>query len=149
MKKVSTIAKLPTVARLLALKEPEVFRAMCRECEPMLLPRHAKLIPEIHAKIKEEFPDFDRTDQSILFAGTIYHAYAPATMLGGSDLERLPNGIRPVMCNVMQWKDAPTVNYYSKISQAYFKGHSFKGRVNHILSFFQGYSVKSNQQQLF
>lgn len=145
MKKVSTIAKLPTVARLLALKEPEVFRAMCRECEPMLT--NLTLIPQIHSTIKEQHPDIDRTDESILFAACIYHAYAPAAL--ESSIERAPNGIRQIMCKVMEWNNATVCNHYSSIAQAYIKGKSFKERVTAVLMGFERFSVKSQQIELF
>lgn len=144
--KPSTTAKLSTIAKMLAKENPEVFRAMCEKSEPML--RNVNLVPLVYGKIKEEFPELDRTDESILFTTTIYHAFAPAIMEGDA-LERLPNGVRPQMCNVMQWKDLPTCNYYANIGRVYFKGKTFKEKVNHVLSFFQGYSVKPNQTSLF
>ncbi|MEJ2905058.1 hypothetical protein WAE58_21615 [Pedobacter panaciterrae] len=134
---------------MVARENPALFKEMCNKSEPMLLPRQAKLIPEIHAELKKQNPDIDKTDESIMLAACIYQAFAPATMIGGSDLERLPNGIRPVMCNVMQWKDAPTANYYSRISSVYFKGNSFKERIMNVLNVFERFSSKTNQQQLF
>lgn len=144
--KPATTAKLSTIAKMLAKENPEVFRMMCEKSEPML--KNISLIPLVHSKIKEEFPELDRTDESILFAATIYFAYAPAT-LENSQLERAPNGIRQQMCNVMQWKDLPTVNYYAGIGAAYFKVRSFKEKVNTVLNYFSGYSVKPNQTSLF
>ena len=144
--KPNTSAKLKTIALMLAKDNPDVFRQMCEKSEPML--KNTSIVPRIKEKIEQEFPELDRTDHSILFTTTVYFAYAPAILEGG-DLERLPNGIRPQMCSVMQWKDAPTCNYYANIGRVYFKGRTFKEKVNHILSFFQGHSVKSNQPSLF
>jgi len=145
--KPTTTAKLSTIAKMVARENPAAFREYCEKCEPML--RNMSLVPLIKNKIDEEFPDLDRTDQSILFAATCYFAYAPAIIVGGSDLERAPNGIRKQMCKVMEWKDLPTVNYYTSIGAAYFKGNTFRSKVDKVLSFFAGYSVKSNQINLF
>lgn len=147
--KVQTTAKLATIAKMLAMKNPNDFREFCNASEPMLIPsKHAKLIPQIHEEIKRQNPEFDKTDESILFAITVYQAFAPATMYS-SDMERLPNGIRPIMCEVMQWKDAPTCNYYMSIGRSYFKIPSWKIRARKVLDVFMGYSVKPNQQELF
>lgn len=147
--KIQTTAKLATIAKMLAKEHPNEFRELCNKSEPMLLPtRHAKLIPEIHAEIKRQNPEFDKTDESILFAITVYEAFAPAIMQS-ADMERLPNGIRPIMCEVMQWKDAPTVNYYATIGRSYFKIPSWKIKARNVLNVFNGYSVKPNQQTLF
>lgn len=147
MKSITT-AKLTTIARLFAKENPEQFRAMCAECEPMLLPRHTKLIPQIHQEIKKQYPYLDKFEESILLTAATYHAFAPGTMLG-DDIERAPNGIRQEMCNVMEWKDAPTANYYQKRSMAYFKGKTFREKVMSVLSPFQRYSVKPQQIELF
>jgi len=146
MKKVSTIAKLSTIARKLAKDNPDEFRRICNECEPTL--KNLSLIPSIHSTIKEQFPDMDRTDESILFAATVYFAYAPSA-LESSDLERAPNGIRQQMCKVMGWNNAPVVNHYAQIAGAYIKGRQFKERVHSILMGFERFSVKSNQISLF
>lgn len=144
--KIQTTAKLATIAKMLAKKNPSEFRACCIESEPML--RNISLVPEIAFKIDEEFPELDKTDKSILYAASVYFAYSPATMIDTS-LERLPNGIRQQMCDVMQWKDAPICNYYSNIAVAYFKGKSFREKVERVLAHFQGWSVKRNQIELF
>lgn len=145
MKPVTT-AKLSTIAKLLARENPAAFREMCEKSEPEL--RNLTLIPRIKEKINEEYPELDRTDESILFAATCYFAYAPANILDSS-LERSPNGMRQQMCKAMEWKDAPICNHYAKISMAYFKGKTFRAKVDHILSFFKQWSVKSQQINLF
>jgi hypothetical protein len=144
--KPATTAKLSTIAKMVAKEHPEVFQQMCAKSEPML--RNVNLIPRIFQKIEEQFPEMDRTDKSIMFAACVYSAYAPAT-LESPDLERSPNGIRQEMCKVMEWKDAPICNYYKNISAAYFKGKTFREKVNNVLDQFQGHSVKSNQASLF
>lgn len=144
--KPATTAKLSTIAKMVARENPELFREMCAKSEPML--RNLALVPKIKAKIDEEYPDLDRTDQSILFSGICYFAYAPANMIDSSN-ERSPNGIRKEMCKAMGWKDAPTCNHYSRISMVYYKGKSFKEKIDHILSFFQEWSIKSKQTSLF
>ena len=143
------MSNLTTIAKLVARNNPEAFREAEQLCEPMLLPKHAKLIPEIHKAIKDQFQELDRTDESIMLSACIYQAFSPAAMIGGYKLERLPNGIRPVMCNVMQWNSATVVNHYFKISQVYFKGVLFRQKVMDVLSPFNKYSSISNQQELF
>lgn len=141
-----TTAKLTTIAKMVARENPDLFKEMCSKSEPLL--KNVNLIPAIHSTIKDQNPDLDRTDESILFAACVYHAFAPAT-LEGSDLERAPNGLRQAMCNVMNWQDAPVVNYYQQMAKTYFKGRSFKERVSAVLLGFERFSVKSAQMELF
>lgn len=138
--------KLTTIAKVLQRSEPEAYRKAVKMCEPMLA--KPSLIPEIHSRIRSEFPDMDRTDESIMFAACVYSAYSPASLIA-SGIERAPNGIRQVMCEVMQWNDAPVVNYYVSIAQAYLKNPKFKEKVSVVLLGFQQFSVKSNQIELF
>lgn len=141
-----TTAKLSTIAKLLARENPEAFGQMCEKSEPML--KNTTLIPAIYERIRSEFPELDRTDFSILFAATCYFAFAPANLIE-SGTERSPNGMRQEMCKAMGWKDAPVANYYGSIAIAYFKGRSFRAKVDQILGYFAGHSVKSNQVSLF
>jgi hypothetical protein len=138
--------KLATIAKVMAKQYPEQYRATVKTCEPMLIQNG--LIPSIHSKIKEMHPELDRTDESILFAAVVYSAYAPATF-EGEGIERCPNGVRSLMCQVMNWNDAPTVNYYHRISGAYLKGKAYQEKVSAILLGFQQFSVKSKQIELF
>ncbi|MBB6126958.1 hypothetical protein [Mucilaginibacter lappiensis] len=138
--------KLSTVAKVLAKNSPEQYREAVKLCQPML--SQPAIIPAIHERIKETYPELDRTDESILFAATVYTAYAPACLLA-SGVDRAPNGIRQTMCKVMGWNDAPVVNYYCDLSRAYIKGPKFKEKVANILLGFQQFSVKSNQIELF
>jgi hypothetical protein len=138
--------KPSTLVKVIQRQSPEQYREAMRLCEPML--KQPAIIPAIHARIKETYPELDRTDESILFAATVYSAYAPATLLG-SGIERCPNGIRQEMCKIMQWKDEPTVNYYQRISAAYLKGKAYQAKVESILLEFQQFSVKSQQTELF
>lgn len=144
--KAVTTAKLSTIAKLLARENPVAFQQMCEKSEPMLT--NVKLIQPIKDKINELYPEIDRTDESILFATTVYFAYAPANIIDGS-MERSPNGMRHEMCRAMDWKDAPICNHYASIGRAYFKGKTFRAKVEHILSYFSRHSVKSNQVSLF
>jgi hypothetical protein len=138
--------KLTTIAKVLQRQSPEQYREAVRVCQPCLI--NPAIIPDIHQAIKSAYPELDRTDESILFAATVYTAYAPASLLAPG-IERAPNGIRKVMCEVMQWNDAPVVNYYTSIAQAYLKIPKFKERVSAILLGFQQFSVQSNQIEMF
>lgn len=140
------MSNLNTIAKIIARNDPEAYRKASVLCEPMLSRTH--IIPEIYRAIKSNYPELDRTDESILFAATVYTAYSPASLLA-SGICRAPNGIRKAMCEVMQWNDAPVVNYYAGIAQAYVKNPKFKDRVNEVLSEFQQYSVKSQQTEMF
>lgn len=144
--KAATTAKLSTIAKLLARENPVAFQQMCEKSEPMLT--NVKLIGQIKGKLNELYPDLDRTDESILFSATVYFAYAPANIIDGS-MERSPNGMRNEMCNAMSWNDAPVCNHYASIGRVYFKSKTFRAKVDHILSYFSKWSVKSNQQLLF
>lgn len=137
---------LANIAEVAAHISPEVIKQAENMCAPML--KRTSYIPQIYSKIKEEFPDLDRTDESILFATCVYSAYAPSTLLWNG-IGRAPNGIRKVMCEIMQWKDAPTVNYYTDRGRAYIKGPKFKGKVEAILMGFQQFSIKPIQIELF
>jgi hypothetical protein len=137
--------KLTTVAKVLQRQSPEQYRAAVKMCEPSIA--NPQVIPLIHKAIKETYPDLDRTDESILFAAVVYSAYAPATLLG-QGIERCPNGVRSLMCQVMQWKDEPTCNYYQRISAAYLKGKAYQEKVSAILLGFQQFSVKSSQIEM-
>ncbi|WP_114937548.1 hypothetical protein [Mucilaginibacter endophyticus] len=138
--------KLSTVAKVIAKQSPEQYRAAVKVCEPMLA--NTGVIPAIHKAIKDTYPDLDRTDESIMFAACVYSAYSPASLLAPG-IERAPNGIRKVMCQVMNWADAPVVNYYTGIAAAYLKNPKFKDRVSAVLLGFQQFSIKSNQIELF
>ena len=143
--KTNTIARLSTIAKMFAKENPSAFSELCNRSEPML--KNVSLVPQIHVKMKELYPELDRTDESILFAATVYYAFAPATMTDSS-LERLPNGIRKEMCKAMIWKDAPVCNYYAGIAKAYFKGKTFRTKVEEVLSYFQSWSLKADQTEL-
>ncbi len=136
--------KLSTIAKVLARQSPEEYQAAVKMCEPML--SQPALIPQIYTRIKEMHPELDRTDESILFAATVYQAYAPAALLG-SGIERAPNGVRKAMCKVMGWNDAPVCNYYCSIAQAYCKNPKFKERVSAVLVGFEQFSVRSQQSE--
>ena len=138
--------KYSTLAKVIAKNDPEAYRKAVKVCEPMLA--QPTIIPAIHQAIKETFPELDRTDESILFAATVYTAYAPACLLA-SGVDRAPNGIRQQMCAVMGWNDAPVCNYYADMARTYIKGPKFKDRVSAILLGFQHFSLKSNQIALF
>jgi hypothetical protein len=138
--------KLSTVAKVLQRQSPEQYRSAVKMCEPML--QQPTIIPAIHKAIKETYPDLDRTDESILFAAVVYSAFAPATLIA-TGIERCPNGVRSVMCQIMEWKDEPTCNYYQRISAAYLKGKAYQERVQSILLGFQQFSVKSSQIEMF
>ncbi|MEO6522209.1 MAG: hypothetical protein ABIN91_11060 [Mucilaginibacter sp.] len=138
--------KLSTVAKVLQKQSPEQYQAAVKMCEPMLA--QPTIIPAIHKAIKDTYPDMDRTDESIMFAACVYSAYSPASLLSPG-IERAPNGIRKVMCEVMQWQDAPVVNYYTSIASAYLKNPKFKDRVSAVLLGFEQFSVRSNQIELF
>ncbi|WP_183560632.1 hypothetical protein [Mucilaginibacter sp. SP1R1] len=138
--------KLSTVAKVIARQSPEAYRSAVKMCEPCIT--NPSVIPAIHKAIKETYPELDRTDESILFAATVYTAYSPACLLA-SGVDRAPNGIRKVMCEVMGWQDAPVCNYYADLGRAYIKGAKFKERVSSILLGFQQFSVRSNQIELF
>src|SRR5437868_4536845 len=102
------MANLATIAKVIARQSPEQYRAAVKMCEPLLAT--PSIIPAIHQAIKEAYPDMDRTDESIMFAACVYSAFSPASLLAPG-IERAPNGIRKVMCQVMDWADAPVVNY--------------------------------------
>lgn len=139
-------AKLSTIAKVLAKQSPEQYRAALKLCEPML--EQPAIIPQIHKAIIDVYPEMDRTDESIMFAACVYSAYSPASLLSPG-IERAPNGIRKVMCEVMDWKDAPVVNYYTGIAAAYLKNPKYKEKVSAILLGFQRFSVKSSQIEMF
>lgn len=144
------MSNLTTIAKLVARNNPQAFREAEQLCEPMLLPKHAKLIPEIHQAIKEQFPELDRTDESILFSACTYTAFAPATLLS-SGIERAPNGIRSVMCEVMSWNNATVVNHYQDQARVYCKGAAgveFNKKISSVLLGFERFSVKSTQLSL-
>ncbi len=143
--KTNTIARLSTIAKMFAKENPSAFNELCNRSEPML--KNVSLVPQIHVKMRALYPELDRTDESILFAATVYYAYAPATMTDSS-LERLPNGIRKEMCKAMIWKDAPVCNYYAGIAKAYFKGKTFRTKVDEVLSYFQSWSLKADHTEL-
>ena len=69
MKKVSTTAKLPTVARMLALKSPDVFREILKECEPML--KNLQLVQSINQEIKRQHPELDRPG-TVLYSQPVF-----------------------------------------------------------------------------
>jgi hypothetical protein len=138
--------KLSTVAKVLQRQSPEQYRSAVKMCEPML--QQPTIIPAIHKAIKETYPDLDRTDESILFAATVYTAYAPACLLA-QGVDRAPNGIRQQMCNVMGWHDAPVCNYYADMARTYVKGVKFRDRVSSILLGFQQFSIRSQQIEMF
>lgn len=144
MKKSNTY--LANIAQVAAHISPEVIKQAEDMCAPMLKKTH--LIPQIYSKIKETFPELDKTDESILFTTCVYSAYAPSTLLWNG-IGRAPNGIRKIMCEIMQWKDAPTVNYYCQIGRAYFKNPKHKARMATIMMGFEQFSVKPNQISLF
>jgi hypothetical protein len=138
--------KLTTVAKVLQRQSPEQYRAAVKMCEPMLA--QPAIIPAIHTAIRTAHPDMDRTDESIMFAACVYTAFSPASLLAPG-IERAPNGIRKVMCEVMKWNDAPVVNYYTSIASAYLKNPKFKERVSAVLLGFEQFSVRSNQIEMF
>jgi hypothetical protein len=140
------MGKLDTIAKVIARNNPDAYRQAEKLCEPML--KIPTLIPAIHKAIKDTYPEMDRTDESIMFSACVYSAYSPASLLA-SGVCRAPNGIRKVMCEVMSWNDAPIVNYYTSIAQAYVKNPKFKERVSSILLGFEQFSVKSQQIELF
>jgi hypothetical protein len=140
------MVRLSTIAKVLQRQSPEQYREAVRMCAPMLA--SPSIIPAIHNAIKQAHPDMDRTDESIMFAACVYTAYSPASLLAPG-IERAPNGIRKVMCEVMQWNDAPVVNYYTSIASAYLKNPKFKERVSAVLMGFEQFSIKSNQIELF
>jgi hypothetical protein len=138
--------KLSTVAKVLQRQSPEQYRAAVKMCEPMLVRKD--LIPAIYAKMKELYPNEDKTDYSIIFAICVYQAYSPASLIDGV-VCRAPNGIRSPMCEVMQWNDAPVVNYYQTIGKVYQKVPSYQAKVSSILMGFEQFSIKSQQTELF
>lgn len=143
--------KASTFMELTARFNPEVYDSILKMCKPCFV--NQKIIPTIHSVIKREFPELDKTDESKLFAATVYKAYAPATLLG-SGIERAPNGIREKMCNIMEWNDGPTVNYYVDISRSYVKGAAgveFNRQINVVLQDEEiaKYSVEDKQIRLF
>lgn len=138
--------KLSTIAKVLQRQSPEQYRQAVKMCEPML--KQVKLLPQIYSRMKELYPDQDRTDDSIVFTLCVYQAYAPATLMG-QGVDRAPNGIRKPMCEIMQWKDEPTVNYYQDLGRTFQKVPTYKKKVESILLGFQQFSVKSTQQELF
>ena len=139
------MSNLSTIAKIIARKNPSVFTEAKQLCEPML--KNPRFLPEIHKRIKEIYPDIDRTDESILFAAVAYQAYAPATLID-KGIQRAPNGIRKVMCEVMSWNNATVCNNYNSIARAYIKGVSYQDKVNAVLLGFEKFSVKSNQISL-
>ena len=128
---------LSTIAKVISLNNPEAYSQAVKICEPML--STTSIIPEIYTRIVETYPEMDRTDQSIMFTACVYSAYSPASLLG---IQRAPNGIRKIMCEVMQWNDAPICNYYVNIAQAYCKNPKFKERMATILMGFEQFSIK-------
>jgi hypothetical protein len=140
------MAKLSTIAKVIQRQSPEQYRAAVKMCEPLLAT--PSIIPAIHQAIKEAYPDMDRTDESIMFAACVYSAFSPASLLAPG-IERAPNGIRKVMCQVMDWADAPVVNYYTGIAGAYLKNPKFKEKVSAVLLGFEKFSIRSQQIELF
>lgn len=143
--------KATTFMELTARFNPEVYESIIKICKPCFV--NQNIIPTIHSVLKEYYPELDKTDQSILFAAATYKAFAPATLLG-SGVERAPNGIREKMCNLMQWNDAPTVNYYQDKARVYCKGAAgveFNKRIDSILNHEEvaKYSVEDKQIRLF
>lgn len=137
---------LKTLAKVIAKTNPNAYREAEKLCEPML--NNPRFIPEIHKRITEVFPEMDRTDQSIMFMACTYTAYAPATLLG-QGLERAPNGIRSIMCQVMEWNNETVCNHYQDLGRAYIKGVKFQERVSSVLMGFEQFSIKSQQIELF
>ncbi len=137
---------LKTIAKLLAREDVNTFRRISTMCEPML--KNQSLVPAIKAEINARYPELDRTEESILFAGCVYYAFKPVSMIDSS-LERAPNGLRGEMMKVMKWKDAPLCNHYAGIAAAYFKVKRFRAQVEEVLQSFERYSIKSNQIELF
>lgn len=137
---------LKTLARVIAKTNPDAYREAEKLCTPML--NDLGFIPQIYKRITEVFPEMDRTDHSIMFMACTYTAYAPATLLG-QGIERLPNGIRAVMCEVMQWNNETVCNHYQDLSRAYVKGPKFQERVSSVLTEFEQFSVRSQETELF
>lgn len=143
--------KASTFMELTARFNPEVYDSILKICKPCFV--NQKIIPTIHTIIKREFPNLDKTDESILYSGIVYKAFAPATLLG-SGIERAPNGIREIMCNVMTWNDAPVVNYYQDKARSYVKGAAgveFNKKIEVVLNDpeIAKYSVEDKQIKLF
>jgi len=143
--------KAATFMELTARFNPEVYDNILKICRPCFV--NQSIIPQIHEVITSKFPELDKTDTSILFAATVYKAFAPATLLG-SGIERAPNGIREKMCELMQWNDAPVVNYYQDIARSYVKGAAaleFNKKIDITLSdeSIAKFSVEDKQIKLF
>ncbi|HEY0174943.1 MAG TPA: hypothetical protein VGC08_01110 [Pedobacter sp.] len=117
------------IAKALQVVYPSVFSEVMNMCIPML--EDVKLIPRIYAAIRQNYPDIDRTDESILFTACVYKAYAPATFIG-KGVARVRAGVREAMCEVMEWPDKPIVNYYAEISKAYIKTPTVSQRVSSV-----------------
>lgn len=133
---------LDTLARIIAKTNPEAFKAAEKLCAPML--KDIKFIPMIYSSIRETFPEMDKTDESILLTACVYSAYAPATLIA-QGIQRAPNGIRAAMCELMEWKDEPTVNYYQDKGRAYVKNPKFRERMALVMGEFEQFSLKSGQ----
>ncbi|WPU91826.1 hypothetical protein SNE25_21140 [Mucilaginibacter sabulilitoris] len=139
--------KYSTLAKVIAKNDPEAYRNAVKVCEPMLN-NPSKFLPEIHKAIKDIYPDIDRTDESILFMAVAYKAYAPATLLG-QGVDRAPNGIRKVMCQIMGWNNETVCNFYQDAARAYSKGKSYQEKISAVLLGFEKFSIKSQQIELF
>ena len=133
---------LDTLAKVIAKTNPEAYKAAETLCAPML--KDIKFIPMIYSAIRDAFPEMDKTDESILLAACVYSAYAPATLIA-QGIQRAPNGIRAAMCELMQWKDEPTVNYYQDKGRAYVKNPKFRERMALVMEGFEQFSLKPAQ----
>ncbi|WP_158797668.1 hypothetical protein [Pedobacter sp. L105] len=133
---------LDTLAKVIAKTNPEAYKAAEILCAPML--KDIKFIPMIYSAIRDTFPEMDKTDESILLAACVYSAYAPATLIA-QGIQRAPNGIRAAMCELMQWKDEPTVNYYQDKGRAYVKNPKFRERMALVMEGFEQFSLKPSQ----
>lgn len=138
--------KLTTIAKVLARQSPEQYRAAVKMCEPML--NQQRLIPEIYYKMKELYPDQDKFDNSVIFSICVYKMFAPATLID-KGVDRAPNGIRKQMCQLMNWNDAPVVNFYQDKGRTFQKVPTYKAKVESILLGFERFSIKSQQTELF
>ncbi|TKC01240.1 hypothetical protein [Pedobacter cryotolerans] len=86
------------------------------------------LIPLIFQEVIRTYPANPENTPFIL--GVIYYLYAPYK-LHFTDL-RLQNGMRQIIISLMNWNDAPTVNYYADRLVAYYKNPRFAARVHAI-----------------
>ena len=127
-----------SIGRIANILDHNLIQNIRRNYTPMLT--DYALIPAIHARVTEQFPDLDKTDTFILASACVYRMYSPASLLAAR-CSNAPAGMRKALAETFGYKNGTNINYFQNIARAHVKNPRYVNKIESIMEHFRSRSV--------